>query len=119
MLSEIPLAARGPSQIIIFDIHALQERFYFTDQIIPRYNYIQLHSLSLCRLLTAIPYLINEIYKLPDANNLAIAFPDEGAHKRFHASFEQWPLITCIKKRNGDERHITVKEGITYYSLMF
>lgn len=37
MLSNIPLAARGPTQIIIFDIHALQERFYFTDQVIPRY----------------------------------------------------------------------------------
>ena len=80
--------------------------------------YNNTNYISLCRLLTAIPYLINEIYKLPDVNNLAIAFPDEGAHKRFHASFEQWPLITCIKKRNGDERHITVKEGITYYSLM-
>ncbi len=39
MLSIIPLAARGPAQMFIFDIHALQERFYFTDQIIPRYDY--------------------------------------------------------------------------------
>ena len=37
MLSVIPLAARGPTQIFIFDIHALQERFYFSDQIIPRF----------------------------------------------------------------------------------
>ena len=36
MLSVIPLAARGPAQIIVFDIHALQERFYFSDQVIPR-----------------------------------------------------------------------------------
>ena len=36
MLSGIPLAARGPAQIFIFDIHALQERFYFTDLVIPR-----------------------------------------------------------------------------------
>ena len=26
MLSQIPLAARGPAQIIVFDVHALQER---------------------------------------------------------------------------------------------
>jgi len=38
MLSVIPLAARGPTQIFIFDIHALQERFYFSDQVIPRYT---------------------------------------------------------------------------------
>ena len=36
MLSVIPLAARGPAQIFVFDIHALQERFYFSDQVIPR-----------------------------------------------------------------------------------
>ena len=36
MLSVIPLAARGPTQIFIFDIHSLQERFYFSDQVIPR-----------------------------------------------------------------------------------
>ena len=37
MLSNIPLAARGPAQIFIFDIHALQERFYLSDMVIPRY----------------------------------------------------------------------------------
>lgn len=37
MLSVIPLAARGPAQIFIFDIHNLQERFYFSDQVIPRF----------------------------------------------------------------------------------
>ena len=36
LLSTIPLAARGPAQIFIFDIHALQERFYFSDIVIPR-----------------------------------------------------------------------------------
>ena len=36
LLSTIPLTARGPSQIMVFDIHALQERFYFSDNVIPR-----------------------------------------------------------------------------------
>ena len=36
LLSNIPLTAKGPSQILIFDIHALQERFYFSDTVIPR-----------------------------------------------------------------------------------
>ena len=36
MLSSIPLTARGPAQIMVFDIHALQERFYFSETVIPR-----------------------------------------------------------------------------------
>ena len=40
MLSAIPLAARGPTQLVIFDIHALQERFYFSNQVIPRSAFV-------------------------------------------------------------------------------
>ena len=36
LLSAIPCTARGPAQIVMFDIHALPERFYFSDQVIPR-----------------------------------------------------------------------------------
>ena len=32
ILSAIPLSASGPVRIVIFDIHALQERFYFGDK---------------------------------------------------------------------------------------
>jgi hypothetical protein len=37
MISSIPLTARGPAQVVIYDIHCLQERFYFSDDVIPRY----------------------------------------------------------------------------------
>jgi hypothetical protein len=36
MLSQTPLTALGPCQIVVFDIHNLAERFYFDDQLIPR-----------------------------------------------------------------------------------
>jgi phosphoribosylpyrophosphate synthetase len=36
MVSNVPMTLSGPAQIILFDIHALQERFYFSDQVIPR-----------------------------------------------------------------------------------
>lgn len=99
MLSAIPLAARGPTQIFVFDIHALQERFYFGDQVIPR-------------LLSAIPLLIRVLEALPDCSNLAMVFPDEGAYKRFHSALpSQWPTITCGKMRDGDKRVVTVKDG--------
>ncbi len=44
-------------------------------------------------------------------DTLAIAFPDEGAQKRFHQAFTEWPTITCFKIREGDKRIVKVKEG--------
>lgn len=66
---------------------------------------------SSLRLLTAIPSLIEELKKLPDVDDLAVAFPDEGAFKRFHRSLNQWPVITCTKIREGDKRVVKIKEG--------
>ena len=58
-----------------------------------------------------VPYLVKVVKKLPLSSNLAVAFPDEGAHKRFHSFIEDWPMITCIKVREGDKRIVKVKEG--------
>eukprot|EP00794_Sanderia_malayensis_P012141 gene12141-13394_t len=98
LLSATPLSARGPCQLVIFDIHALQERFYFGDNIIPR-------------LLSAIPLLLREIKSL-GSNDVTIAFPDEGAFKRFHQMFEkEFPVIICNKIRDGEKRIVKIKEG--------
>eukprot|EP01135_Chromosphaera_perkinsii_P009018 Nk52_evm36s1569 gene=Nk52_evmTU36s1569 len=118
LLSAIPLCSHGPAQILIYDIHALQERFYFGDNVI-------------IRLESAIPVLIRRINELEDGSNVAIAFPDEGAFKRFHLAFESddvcatagldnqktgrnyaFPLIVCTKVRGKDDkRTVTIKEG--------
>eukprot|EP00128_Syssomonas_multiformis_P001148 Colp12_sorted_trinity150504_noHs@34279 len=99
LLSAMPLTARGPAQLIIYDIHALQERFYFGDNVIPRLE-------------SAIPLLIQRLSKLPDVKNIDIAFPDEGAHKRFHSSFKGFETIICTKVRAGPEgRIVTIKDG--------
>jgi ribose-phosphate pyrophosphokinase len=95
MLSNIPMSLSGPAQIIIFDIHALQERFYFSDQVIPRLE-------------SGVPLLRD---KLPLLAQPAVAFPDEGAWKRFGGWFEAYPLIVCHKTREGPKRRITVREG--------
>jgi len=104
MLSLTPPTARGPSQLMIFDIHALQERFYFSSGIIPRLE-------------TAIPLLLQ---KLDSAvvngrrllENLAIAFPDEGAFKRYNAQFpSNFERIICTKTRSGDQRVVRIQEG--------
>jgi len=97
ILSATPLSARGPCQVVIFDIHSLQERFYFEGHVIPRLE-------------SAIPLLQREIMRasLPD---VTIAFPDDGAYKRFYTMFEQYPSITCLKIREGDKRIVKIKEG--------
>lgn len=95
MLSDIPLSVGGPTQVVIYDIHAPQERFYFSDTVIPRLE-------------TAIPLLKN---RLEDFEDVAVAFPDEGAMKRFGKQFEGYPIITCQKVRMGNNRRVAVKEG--------
>ncbi|XP_059176168.1 uncharacterized protein LOC131955890 [Physella acuta] len=100
LLSSIPLSARGPAQIIIYDIHALQERFYFSDNVIPRLE-------------TAVTLLDKALAQLPDKDNIMFAFPDDGAYKRFHFMFpDDDKLIICAKKRmEGNKKIVTVKDG--------
>jgi len=74
ILSNIPPSRGGPTSTIIFDIHALQERFYFGDSILPCFE-------------SGIPLLIERLNTLEDADNVVIAYPDEGAYKRFHSFF--------------------------------
>eukprot|EP00899_Mesostigma_viride_P027438 jgi/Mesvir1/787/Mv17385-RA.1 len=98
MLSALPLSRGGPTPLVIFDIHALQERFYFSDNVMPCF-------------LSAIPLLKEALEELPDANNVTIAYPDEGAWKRFHMQFQGYPEIICTKVRDGDKRIVQLKEG--------
>lgn len=95
MLSHIPGTMSGPVQIITYDIHALQERFYFSDTVVPRLE-------------TAVPLLLERIKGMPD---MAVAFPDEGAWKRFGRMFEGYPLIIAHKVRERDKRRVIIKEG--------
>ena len=41
----------------------------------------------------------------------AVAFPDEGAYKRFKRYFPDKHHVICEKRRDGDERVVTIKEG--------
>lgn len=96
MLSAIPLTRTGPSEVVIFDIHALQNQFYFSSNII-------------VRLESTVELLLNELKD----EKYAIAFPDDGAHKRFGHMFDgkDYPILVCSKIREGDKRITTIKEG--------
>lgn len=98
MLSGIPLSRGGPTSMVVFDIHALQERFYFGDSVLPYFQ-------------TAIPLLKAELKELPDHANITIAYPDEGAWKRFHRQFEMYDQLVCTKVRDGKHRKVSIKEG--------
>lgn len=94
MLSATPMTQTGPAQIIIYDIHALGEQFYFSDQV-------------LVRLETAADS-INELFSKDEYD---LAFPDDGAYKRFARYFPGYTKIICQKVRDGDKRIIQIKEG--------
>ena len=96
----LPLSSQGgPTNLITFDIHALSERFFFGDAVVP------------C-LETAIPLLKERLKRLPAGErDIVIAYPDEGARKRFYKLFRGYPEIICTKVREGDNRIVRIKEG--------
>ncbi|KAI9111417.1 hypothetical protein K1719_017107 [Acacia pycnantha] len=98
LLSNIPISRGGPTSLVTFDIHALQERFYFGDNILPCFE-------------SGIPLLKRRLQELPDSDNISIAFPDDGAWKRFHKQLQHFPMIVCAKVREGDHRIVRIKEG--------
>ena len=100
MLSAIPLTRTGPCEVVIFDIHALQNQFYFSSNI-------------LVRLESTVELLLKEL-KSQENEKYAIAFPDDGAHKRFGTLFDgtNYPIVICSKIRDGDKRITTIKEGL-------
>jgi len=97
--SSMPKVGGGPIKIIIYDLHTLHNRFYF-------------HDSALAKMTSAVP-LLKEALKAagPDIN---IAFPDEGAHKRFGKFFEEFPdPVVCGKVRlEDDKREITITDGV-------
>lgn len=98
ILSNIPISRGGPTSLVIYDIHALQERFYFSDHVLPLFE-------------TGIPLLKQRLHQLPDTDNVVVAFPDDGAWKRFHKQLDHFPMVVCTKVREGNKRIVRLKEG--------
>jgi phosphoribosylpyrophosphate synthetase len=55
--------------------------------------------------------LLEALKNLPDAEDVVVAYPDEGAMKRFHTFFEDYHEVVCTKIRKGNDRLVTLKEG--------
>ena len=94
LLSNLPTAGT-PNRLMIYDIHALQNRFYFHGSTIP-----SLHS--------AVPLLIA---KLKECNVTTVVFPDDGTAKRFKPLFRGFDFVTCVKVRAGTQRIVRIQDG--------
>jgi phosphoribosylpyrophosphate synthetase len=96
MFSNLPSCGK-PTRLIIYDLHTLQNRFY-------------LHGNSIASLQTTIPLLIERIKR---TNIDCIAFPDDGAAKRFGSMFLNlgYEIVTCGKTRDGDKRVVYIQDG--------
>jgi adenine phosphoribosyltransferase len=95
LASSIPPCQSGPATLRIYDIHALPNRFYFTDNVT-------------MRMLTAIDVLKSTLHR----STTTIAFPDEGAFKRFKHLLDGFPMVICSKVRDGDKRVIKITEHV-------
>lgn len=60
ILSNIPLSRGGPTCLLTFDIHALQERFYFGDPVAPMFE-------------SGVPLLLQRLRQLPDRDRVSRA----------------------------------------------
>jgi phosphoribosylpyrophosphate synthetase len=77
----------------------LQERFYFGDSVLPLFE-------------SGVPLLLEQLHMLKGEQKvITVAYPDEGAWKRFHGAFRDFPEVVCTKVRDGDKRIVRLKEG--------
>ncbi|CAM9517153.1 unnamed protein product [Discosporangium mesarthrocarpum] len=99
MFSNLPSCGK-PTRLLVYDLHTLQARR----------NRFYLHGNAIASLQTTIPILVEEIKKI---NIDCIAFPDDGAAKRFAHMFEGlgYHTVICGKVRDGDDRQITIQDG--------
>ncbi|KAJ8442725.1 hypothetical protein Cgig2_011645 [Carnegiea gigantea] len=88
ILSNIPISRGGPTSLVIYDIHALQERFYFSDHVLPCFE-------------TGIPLLKQRLHQLLDADRVICTKVREG-NKR----------IVRLKEGNPAGCHVVIVDDL-------
>jgi len=97
LFSSLPNCGQ-PTRLMVYDLHTLQNRFY-------------LHNHAIASLHTTIPLLIE---RLKTTKVDCVAFPDDGAAKRFGDLFGDLnaEIVICGKTRGeGDKRTVKIQEG--------
>lgn len=99
-ISAVAPSGPGPVPLFMWDVHALPIRHYFGPNVAPRFK-------------TGTKLLKSKL----EGREVVIAFPDEGAWKRFRAMFDgsdgkpSYPMAVCRKVRDGESRRVTLSEG--------
>lgn len=102
LITATPPTISGPPRVVMYDIHALQERFYFGDGVLPLLG-------------SAVGIFHKRLQKFHQHENVVIAFPDDGACKRFGKKFPEYNLVICNKVRVGaDGRQVVIKDGAEF-----
>lgn len=93
ILSNFPSWRNHKTSIHIFDIHTLEQRFFFDDfKVNP-----ELHTAM-------------SLIKAKISKDTIVVFPDEWAKKRFSKDFEWYEVIACSKVRKWEEREIVIND---------
>lgn len=83
---------------ILFDHHTLHNRFYYSG------------GNTTVKFMSAMPLIESSVLS---SGTWTIAYPDEGAYKRFHGFFAKngHKSIICGKVRKGDQRIVTINDS--------
>jgi hypothetical protein len=89
----MPQTRSGPPVLRILDIHAPVERYiYVCKLLIGRFYF---NNNVTVRLQSVVHLALSQMDKFKD--NFCIAFPDDGAYKRFRHQVDNYPIIVCSK----------------------
>jgi len=100
LFSNLPRIGK-PIRVAVYDLHTLQNRFYLSGN-------------ALASMHSGLPLLLKKLGEATSKIN-CVAFPDEGACKRFShifvEAFPDWPIVICGKVRDGEKRIVTIQDG--------
>ncbi|KAF0921021.1 hypothetical protein E2562_038224 [Oryza meyeriana var. granulata] len=82
--------------VLLFHCEEMRE---LAEQVVARNDDIELRSISWRSQALLPPTFIT------------IAFPDDGAWKRFYKQLQHFPMVVCNKVREGEQRIVRIKEG--------
>ena len=102
MISALPATGKR-TRVMIYDVHAPPTQYFFANS-------------AAATLHTACPLAIDKINAMDGAEKIdCVAFPDDGACKRFSAFFRRHlpgvEIVTCNKVRTGGKRVVVISEG--------
>jgi len=104
LLSQLPPTGGARTRVMIYDVHALPAQYFFTGS-------------CAATLHTTCPLVVNRIGLMEADEKIdCIAFPDDGAAKRFTKFFQRElkgvEIVTCNKVRTpGNKRVVVIADG--------